>query len=58
MNKAEIIKRFGKNDGHDEDRYDMAVNMSANIDQPIFICFEGLVNLENKGSIELVVEGE
>lgn len=58
MTKDETIKKFGKSDGYDEDRYHMAMEMAARTDHPVFVCFEGLINLENKGLIELVVPGE
>ena len=58
MSKDEIIERYGKKDGYDEDRYLAAMDMSAKTDRPLFICFEGLINLENKGLIELVTPGE
>ena len=53
MTKEEIIKKYGKNDGLDEDRYEQAIEMSARIDKPVSMCFEGLINLENKGLINL-----
>lgn len=54
MNKDEIIEKFGKKDGFDEDRYKEAVKIASLIDKPLFLCFEGLINLENKGLVELV----
>lgn len=54
MNKEEIIKRYGKNDGYDLDRYEQAIMMASLTDNPISICFKGLINLENKGLINLV----
>lgn len=53
MNKEETIKRYGKSDGFDDDRYDQALLMSGLTDNPVFLCFESLVNLENKGLISL-----
>lgn len=57
MSKEEIIKRYGRDDGNDDFRYEQAIEMSARIDKPIFMCFEGFVNLENKGLISVEREG-
>ena len=54
MNKEETIKRFGRQDGCDELRWEGACEQSQLIDAPVFMCFEGLVNLEKKGLIEMI----
>jgi hypothetical protein len=54
MTFIEIVKKYGKNDGHDFDRYIYASELAQRIDSPVFVCFESLINLENKGFIELV----
>ena len=56
MTKEEIIERYGKGDGDDEHRYEHATVLSSYVDKPVFMCFEGLVNLENKGLIKLEKE--
>jgi len=52
MDKKEIIKRHGKQDGNDEDRWSLAVEMAGEIDKSVLVCFKGLVNLEDKKLIE------
>lgn len=54
MTKAEILEKFGLNDGHDEERFTKACQLSAELDTPLFKCFETLISLEKKGLIQLV----
>ncbi len=58
MTKQEIISEFGKDDGYDEDRYEEAIRMSRMSDNSVYVCFKSLINLEDKGYIELAVEYE
>ena len=51
--KEEVIKRFGKNDGFDEDRWKGAIQMSGEIDCHVNTCFVRLLKLEDDGIIGL-----
>ena len=53
MTKDDTIKKYGKQDGNDEARWNEAVNMSGLTDRAVSECFISLVNLENKGLISL-----
>lgn len=53
MTRAEIIEKWGKGDDNDDDRYEHAIAIASYIDKPVFMCFEGLRNLEDRGLIEL-----
>ena len=52
--KEETIKRYGKKDGNDNHRWEMAIYMGRMIDCSVSQCFIGLINLEEKNLIELV----
>ena len=56
MTKEEIIIKFGRGDGLDEARFDQVVITAGLIDRSVALCFEHLINLEDKGLIELKVE--
>lgn len=53
MDKLEAIKKFGKNDGFDDDRWASAIQMAGEIDKSPSLCFERLIKLEDSGHIEL-----
>ena len=51
--KEQLLARLGKNDGNDGARWDLAVDMAGELDRHINFCFEEVIELENKGLIEL-----
>ena len=50
----EIMKKHGKNDGHDNKRMDFAKDMAGKIDKNVEDVFINLISLENRGIIQLV----
>ena len=53
MNKVEAIKKYGKDDSLDEDRWNCAIMMSQLIDRSVRFCFMSLIKLEDGGMIKL-----
>lgn len=51
--KEEIIKKFGKNDGHNELRWQTAVHQAGILDRHVAFVFEDLIKLEDRGLIEV-----
>lgn len=53
MTKDEILAKYGRKDGLDEQRMIIAIEKAGELDFPLFIVFESLINLENQGFIKL-----
>jgi len=51
--KEELLKRLGKNDGNNETRWLLAVDMCGRLDRHVNFCFESVIKLEDNGLIEL-----
>ena len=56
MNRESTIAVYGLKDGKDNIRYDQAQYWARETDVSVSRAFEGLVDLERKGYIELVEE--
>ena len=54
MTKQEIIDKWGKKDGYDDDRYNHAVKMAAELDYSQTMMFPRLIKFEDKGLIKFV----
>lgn len=53
LSDKEIIEKYGKKDGYDQDRLEQAKRMAAHIDRSVETTFISFINLENKGLVEL-----
>lgn len=53
-NDEDIIKQYGLKDGHDEARLEYAKDCAKEFDRPLWIMFEGLIRLEQKGLIKIM----
>lgn len=51
--KEEILKRLGKGDGFDEERWKLACESAQENDIHVNFCFKSLIQLEDKGLIKL-----
>lgn len=51
--KEQLLTRLGKNDDNDDVRWDLAIDMAGELDRHVNFCFEEVIELENKGLIEL-----
>ena len=51
-----FLKKHGKNDGKDEERFEYACILAQEIDRHVEIVFKSMITLEEKGVIKLNIE--